>query len=479
MAQDIKMDVAIIGAGLGGYVAAIRAAQLGKSVVLIEKDKLGGTCLNYGCIPSKDLLTTTEQYERMKNAASYGLSAEKVSFDWPKMQARKAKNVMTLVKGVEFLCKGNKITVLAGSARFLDARHLEVSLTNGEAQRIEAGNIIIATGSIPIALKDIPFDGKAIIDSTAALDLTQVPQSFGVVGAGAIGLEVGSIYRRLGAEVTVVEMLDYILPEVDPEAAQVAAQLLKKQGFTIHTGYVVKSAVVNDGKVDVVAVPREGKGEEKRFTVEKLLVAVGRKANTEGLGLEKAGVAPGPRGFIQTNERMETSVKGIYAIGDVIGGKLLAHKASREGIVAAEAIAGKGTVMNYRAVPGSVFTSPEVASVGLKEEEARAKGTAIRVGKFLFRANGRALTLGEADGFVKILADAETDEILGAHIVGSHASDLITEVTVAMEFEGTAEDLASTIHIHPTLTEAVMEAAEAVHGNAIHMVNRQVVTRNP
>lgn len=472
MVGDLKVEVAVVGAGPGGYVAAIRAAQLGKSVALIEQDKLGGTCLNYGCIPSKDLLTTTEQYERMKNAAVYGLSAEKVSFDWPKMQARKAKNVLTLVKGVEFLCKGNKVTVLTGSGRFLDARHLEVSLASGEVQKVEAENVIIATGSVPIALKDIPFDGKAIIDSTAALDLAQVPQSFGVVGAGAIGLEIGSIYRRLGAEVVVVEMLDTILPEMDPEAAQAAAQLLKKQGFTIHTGYLVKSAAPKDGKVEVVAVPREGKGEEKRFTVEKLLGAVGRKANTEGLGLEKAGVATNPRGFIQTNERMETSVKGIYAIGDVIGGKLLAHKASREGIVAAEAIAGKGTVMSYRAVPGSVFTSPEVSSVGLKEEEARAKGKAIRVGKFMFRANGRALTLGETDGFVKILADAETDEILGAHIVGSHASDLIAEITTAMEFEGTTEDLASTIHIHPTLTEAVMEAAEGVHGNAIHILNK-------
>ncbi len=472
MAQDLKVDVAVIGAGPGGYVAAIRAAQLGKSVALIEKHKLGGTCLNYGCIPSKDLLTTTEQYEKMKNAAAYGLAAEKVSFDWPKMQARKAKNVTILVKGVEFLCKGNKISVLLGAAKFLDATHLEVVLESGEVQTVEARNVIIATGSRPIALKGIPFDGQAIIDSTAALDLPQVPKNLGVVGAGAIGLEIGMIYRRLGSEVVVVEMLDTILPEVDPETAQVAAQLLKKQGFVIHTGYVVKSAVRKDGQFEVVAVPREGQGEEKRFAVEKLLVAVGRRPDLEDLGLERLGVALTPKGFIQVDERMETSVKGVYAVGDAVGGKLLAHKASREGIVAAEALCGKGTVMDYRAVPGSVFISPEVASVGLKEEEAKAQGMTIKVGKFLFRANGRALTLGESDGFVKIIADAETDQILGAHIIGPHASDLLAEVTAAMEFEGTAEDLASTIHIHPTLTEAVMEAAEAVHGQAVHIVNR-------
>jgi len=453
-------------------VAAIRAAQLGKSVVLIEKHKLGGTCLNYGCIPSKDLLTTTEQYEKMKNAAAYGLAAEKVSYDWPKMQARKAKNVTILVKGVEFLCKGNKISVLLGAAKFRDATHLEVALGSGEVQTVEARNVIIATGSIPIALKGIPFDGQAIIDSTMALDLPQVPQSLGVVGAGAIGLEIGTIYKRLGAEVVVVEMLDSILPEVDPETAQVAAQLLKKQGFVLHTGYVVKSAVRKEGQVEVVAVPREGQGDEKQFTVEMLLVAVGRRPDLEDLDLERLGVALTPKGFIQVDERMETSVKGVYAVGDAVGGKLLAHKASREGIVAAEAIAGRGTMMDYRAVPGSVFISPEVASVGLKEEEAKAQGMTIKVGKFLFRANGRALTLGESDGFVKIIADAETDQILGAHIIGPHASDLLAEITAAMEFEGTAEDLASTIHIHPTLTEAVMEAAEAVGGKAIHMVNR-------
>ena len=453
-------------------MAAIRAAQLGKSVVLIEKHKLGGTCLNYGCIPSKDLLTTTEQYEKMKNAAAYGLAAEKVSYDWPKMQARKAKNVTILVKGVEFLCKGNKISVLLGAAKFRDATHLEVALGSGEVQTVEARNVIIATGSIPIALKGIPFDGQAIIDSTMALDLPQVPQSLGVVGAGAIGLEIGTIYKRLGAEVVVVEMLDSILPEVDPETAQVAAQLLKKQGFVLHTGYVVKSAVRKEGQVEVVAVPREGQGDEKQFTVEMLLVAVGRRPDLEDLDLERLGVALTPKGFIQVDERMETSVKGVYAVGDAVGGKLLAHKASREGIVAAEAIAGRGTMMDYRAVPGSVFISPEVASVGLKEEEAKAQGMTIKVGKFLFRANGRALTLGESDGFVKIIADAETDQILGAHIIGPHASDLLAEITAAMEFEGTAEDLASTIHIHPTLTEAVMEAAEAVGGKAIHMVNR-------
>lgn len=472
MSQDLNVDLAVIGAGPGGYVAAIRAAQLGKSVVLIEKHKLGGTCLNYGCIPSKDLLTTTEQYEKMKNAAAYGLAAEKVSYDWPKMQARKAKNVTILVKGVEFLCKGNKISVLLGAAKFRDATHLEVALGSGEVQTVEARNVIIATGSIPIALKGIPFDGQAIIDSTMALDLPQVPQSLGVVGAGAIGLEIGTIYKRLGAEVVVVEMLDSILPEVDPETAQVAAQLLKKQGFVLHTGYVVKSAVRKEGQVEVVAVPREGQGDEKQFTVEMLLVAVGRRPDLEDLDLERLGVALTPKGFIQVDERMETSVKGVYAVGDAVGGKLLAHKASREGIVAAEAIAGRGTMMDYRAVPGSVFISPEVASVGLKEEEAKAQGMTIKVGKFLFRANGRALTLGESDGFVKIIADAETDQILGAHIIGPHASDLLAEITAAMEFEGTAEDLASTIHIHPTLTEAVMEAAEAVGGKAIHMVNR-------
>jgi dihydrolipoamide dehydrogenase len=267
-------------------------------------------------------------------------------------------------------------------------------------------------------------------------------------------------------------LLDSILPEVDPETAQVAAQLLKKQGFVLHTGYVVKSAVRKEGQVEVVAVPREGQGDEKQFAVEKLLVAVGRRPDLEDLGLERLGVALTPKGFIQVDERMETSVKEVYAVGDAVGGKLLAHKASREGIVAAEAIAGRGTMMDYRAVPGSVFISPEVASVGLKEEEAKAQGMTIKVGKFLFRANGRALTLGESDGFVKIIADAETDQILGAHIIGPHASDLLAEVTAAMEFEGTAEDLASTIHIHPTLTEAVMEAAEAVHGQAVHMVNR-------
>jgi len=472
MAQDMKVDVVVIGAGPGGYVAAIRAAQLGKSVVLIEKHKLGGTCLNYGCIPSKDLLTTTDQYEKMKNAAAYGLAAEKVSFDWPKMQARKAKNVTILVKGVEFLCKGNKISVLLGAAKFRDATRLEVVLGSGGVQTVEARDVIIATGSKPIALKGIPFDEKAIIDSTAALDLSEVPKSLGIVGAGAIGLEIGTIYRRLDSEVVVVEMLDTILPEVDSETAQVAAQLLKKQGFVIHTGYVVKSAVRKDGQVEVVAVPREGQGDEKQFAVEKLLVAVGRRPDLEGLGLEKLGVTLTPKGFIQVDERMETSVRGVYAVGDAVGGKLLAHKASREGIVAAEALCGQGTVMDYRAVPGSVFISPEVASVGLKEEEAKAKGLNFKVGKFLFRANGRALTLGETDGFAKIIADAETDEIIGAHIVGPHASDLLAEVTVAMEFEGTSEDLASTIHIHPTLTEAVMEAAEAVGGKAIHMVNR-------
>lgn len=474
--MGIECDVCVIGAGPGGYVAAIRAAQLGNSVVLVEKDKLGGTCLNYGCIPSKSLLTSTEILTLIKDTSEHGVEVGKVSVDFKKMMDRKKKVVTTLVRGVEYLVKENRIKCIQGTAICVgkpsDILNLvEVETLEGE-KTVEAKNLVIAVGSEPASLKEIPYDGKNVLDSREALELEEIPKYFGVIGGGAVGLEIGTIYQRLGSEVTVIEIMDEILPETDREISTTASSLLRKQGMKFEVkSRVVRSKILPEGKVEVVYTGRDG-GEERKFVFDKVLVSVGRKPNTSGLGLEKIGVELDSRGFLKVNDRMETNKKGVFAIGDVVGGKLLAHKASREGIVAVEVISGKKSFMNYKAVPASIFIKPEIAWVGLREDEAREMGYKINIGKFPLRALGRALTLGETDGFVKFITEEKTDYVIGVHVIGSHASDIISEAALAMEMDGTAEDIGNTIHIHPTLTEAMMEAALSCRKEAIHVINK-------
>jgi dihydrolipoamide dehydrogenase len=462
-----NFDLIVIGAGPGGYVAAIRAAQLGMRVACVEKDdSLGGTCLNVGCIPSKALLDSSELYDQAKtHFPHHGIKATGVSLDLTAMMARKDGVVTHLTRGVAGLFKKNKIQSVTGTGRVAGAGSVEVTADDGGKQTLKADRILIATGSAPIELKSLPFDGKHIVSSTEAIAFTEVPKKLLVVGAGAIGLELGSVWSRLGSEVVVIEFLDRILPLMDAEMTRALQRSLEKQGLTFRLNTAAQGAKIENGRVKLTWKSGENTEVEE---CDKVLVAIGRRPFTESLGLREAGVAMDARGFVTVNGHFETNVPGIYAIGDVIAGPMLAHKAEEEGVACAEFMAGKAGHVNYLAVPNVVYTFPELASVGLTEEEAKTKHGDIRVGKFPFTANGRARAMDATEGMVKIVGDAKTDRLLGMHILGARASDIIAEGAVAIEFASSCEDIARSVHAHPTLPEAIKEAALAVEKRAIH-----------
>ncbi len=458
-------DLIIIGAGPGGYVCALRAAQLGLKVACVEKRAtLGGTCLNIGCIPSKALLQSSENFEEASHSfADHGVMIDSVKLDLARMQARKDQVVAANVKGVEFLFKKNKVTWLKGAARIASPSHVEVDDTTYETKAI-----VIATGSESIPLPGVDVDERAIVSSTGGLELDAVPKRMVVIGGGYIGLELGSVWRRLGAEVMVVEFLDRLVPGMDTEIGKTFERVLGKQGIKFRLKTKVTGARQGNDGVTLTVEPAEG-GEAEEINADVVLVAIGRRPYYGGLGLEEAGVELDGRGRVRIDAHYATNVPGIYAIGDVITGPMLAHKAEEEGVALAEIIAGQAGHVNYGVIPGVVYTWPEVASIGVTEEQLKHDGVAYKVGKFPFTANGRARAMGATDGFVKILADKTTDQILGAHIIGPDAGTLIAEIATAMEFGASSEDVARTCHAHPSLNEAVKEAALAVEGRALHV----------
>jgi dihydrolipoamide dehydrogenase len=458
-------DLIVIGAGPGGYVAAIRAAQLGLKTACVEsRETLGGTCLNVGCIPSKAMLHASEMYHEAHSGAlaKFGIDFKGVALNLDQMQAEKTKAVGELTGGIEFLFKKNKVDWLKGHAAFTSANSIDVA-----GKSYTAKNIMIATGSSVTPLPGVEIDQKVVVDSTGALALPKVPKHMVVIGGGVIGLELGSVWLRLGAEVTVVEYLDQILPGMDGEVRKEAAKIFKKQGFNIRTGTKVTGASVKGGKATLTVEPAAG-GASEAIEADCVLVSIGRRPNTEGLALDKAGLTVNKRGQIEIGHDFQTNVPGIYAVGDVVPGPMLAHKAEDEGLAAADFIAGGTGIVNHDVIPGVVYTYPEIASVGLTEEEAKERGE-VKVGKFPMMANSRAKTNRDTDGFVKVVADAKTDRVLGVHIIASIAGSMIAEAAVAMEFGATSEDIAYTCHAHPTHAEALKEAAMAVTGKPIHM----------
>ncbi len=463
-------DLVVIGTGPGGYVCAIRAAQLGMKVAVVEKNAtLGGTCLNIGCMPSKALLYASEMFEEAGHSfAKMGIGVPAPKLDLPSMMAFKQQGIDGNVKGVDFLMKKNKIDVIMGTGKVLGTGRIEVKGADGKTKSVETKNIVIATGSDVARLKGVEIDEKRIVSSTGALSLGKVPEKLVVVGAGVIGLELGSVWRRLGAQVTVVEFLDRILPGMDGEVVKQFQRILEKQGFAFKLGAKV-TGIDSSGAKLAVQVEAAAGGKPETLEADIVLVAIGRVAYTDALGLKEAGVALDERGRVKIDPHFASSVPGIYAIGDVIAGPMLAHKAEDEGVAVAEVLAGKAGHVNYDIIPGVVYTTPEVASVGKTEEELKQAGAAYTVGKFPFTANGRSKVNQTTDGLVKILADAKTDRVLGVHIVGREAGEMIHEACVLMEFGGSAEDLARTCHAHPTRSEAVKEAALAVGKRAIHM----------
>ena len=466
-----SFDVVIIGSGPGGYVAAIRAAQLGLRTAIVEKDQeLGGTCLNIGCIPSKALLSSSDHFAfAKKESAQHGIKIENVGLDLPVMLQRKDKVVKQLTGGVRGLMKLNKVSTFHGLGMIMAPGKVSVQGTEGAAQEIEAKHIIIATGSVPVELPSMKFDGKVIVSSTEALSFSEVPKKLLVIGGGAIGLEMGSVWSRLGSEVTVLEFLPRIALGFDLELATALQKVLTAQGMKFHLGTKVGAVKVANGHATATATKGD---EELTFEADRVLVSVGRRAFAEGVGADKVGVELDDRKRIKVDARFRTNVEGIYAIGDVIAGPMLAHKAEEEGIACIEMIAGKAGHVNYDVIPGIIYTNPEVAGVGITEDFAKEKGMNVRIGKFPFAANGRALAANDPTGFVKFVADASTDRIIGAHIIAHAASDLMAECVAVMEFGGSAEDLGRTVHAHPTHSEAVKEAALAVNKGAIHIGNR-------
>jgi dihydrolipoamide dehydrogenase len=463
-------DVIVIGAGPGGYVCAFRAAQLGLKVALIERrPTLGGTCLNVGCIPSKALLHSSEHVVwARQHAAEHGIKLGQVDVDLAALLKRKDDVVTKLVGGVSQLAKARKITVLTGSAAFVSASVVRVTPASGEPRDVTAKNIVIATGSAPVELPFLKFDGETVVSSDHAINFPSVPKRLVVVGGGAIGLELGSVWARLGSDVTVVEFLPKLIATYDDDIVRNFTRLLQKQGLKIEVNAKVTGVRVAKGAPATLLAEREGKPLE--FAADKILVAVGRRPFTDSLGLDKAGVQLDEKRRVKVDGHLRTNVPGVWAIGDVVAGPMLAHKAEEDGVAVAEWIAGKAGHVNWDLVPAIVYTSPEVASVGLGEDAAKAKGLAINVGRFNFAANGRAIAAGATDGYVKIIADAKTDRIIGAQILGHNAGELISEVVTHMEYGGSAEDLGRTIHAHPTMSESVREAGLAVSKSAIHAI---------
>jgi dihydrolipoamide dehydrogenase len=463
-----QADVVILGGGPGGYVAAIRAAQLGLKTVCVEKDRtLGGTCVNIGCIPSKALLTSSEHYDFARShAAEHGIRIGDIELDLEQMMERKIEVVAANTRGVEFLFRKNKVEWAKGTGTLAAGNVVEVRDADGAISVYEAGNVIIATGSVPIELPFLRFDEERILSNDGALRIPRVPEHLVVIGGGVIGLELGSVWRRLGAKVTVIELLPGILPGTDPEVVREAERVFRKQGLEIRTGTKVTGARRDDAGI---TLDLEKDGRSESLTGDYVLVSVGRRPSLTGVDAKALGLELGERGEIRVDGQMRTSLPNVYAIGDAVGGKLLAHKAEEEGVVAAEAIAGHRVEMNYKSIPSIVYTWPEIATVGLGEHEVKERGRPYRTGKFPFSANGRARTMGETSGFAKVITDEETDELLGCHIIGPNASDIIQEVVLAMEYRGSAEDIGITVHSHPTLGEAVKEAALGAIGRAIHI----------
>jgi dihydrolipoamide dehydrogenase len=466
MATSMSTEVLVIGAGPGGYVAAIRAAQLGKKVLCVEKEKLGGVCLNVGCIPSKALIHAAREWRNLHTeAAEIGIEVQGARLDFKKTQEWKRGVTTSLTNGIGQLFKANKVESLFGAATFTGPNAVSVKTADGDVA-VTFQQCIIATGSRPIQIPGFAFDGQKVVDSTGALDFESVPRELVVIGGGFIGLEIGAAYAALGSKVSVVEMMDQILPGQDAEIVRVVERRLKKDGVAVFTKAKAKAFGGSHVTIEV-------NGKDQTLAADKVLVAVGRRPNTDSLGLDKAGVKVGERGIIIVNGKAQTSVPHIYAIGDITPGPALAHKASKEGLVAAAHIAGdKGAELDYKALPWAIFVEPEIATVGLTEEQARAKGLDPVVAKFPYAALGRAKSTNATEGFVKIVADRKTDLLLGVHIVGAEASNIIAEAALAIEMGATAKDLALTIHTHPTFPEAIMEAAEGIHGMMIHAANR-------
>lgn len=460
-------DVLVIGSGPGGYVCAIRAAQLGLSVAIVEKDPYrGGTCLNIGCIPSKALLHSSHLFSEMKGSESHGILAGDLQIDVKKLMTRKTKVVDQLRRGVDALLKARKISVMQGIGKIVEPGKVEVSGSE-KTETVEAKNVIIATGSVPVELPFMKFDGEHIVSSDHALSFDRVPENLVVIGAGAIGLELGSVWARLGSSVTVVEFLPTVAAGTDDDVSKFLERTFKKQGITIHTQTKVTGAEIKDGKVVLAA---EKKGKAVTFEADKVLVSVGRKAYTENLASDSLGLEKDERGRIVVDDHLRTSVSGVWAIGDVVAGPMLAHKAEEDGVAVAEWIAGQHGHIDWDQIPGVIYTHPEVAMMGLSEKQAAEKGIEVKVGKFPLQANGRAIAQDATDGFVKLLADAKTDRVLGAVIVASAASEMIASVCAHMAYGGSAEDIARTIHAHPTISEGIKEAAMATDGWSIHSI---------
>ncbi len=464
----MEYDLVVIGGGPGGYVAAIRAAQLGMRVACVEKrSALGGTCLNVGCIPSKALLHSSELFEEAKHGQKHGITG-KIELDLKAMLARKDEVVINLTKGIEGLFKKNKVDYILGMGMIAKPGLVGVTTPEGKSLSLSTKRILIATGSESSPLPGVSIDEKRVVSSTGALAFPEVPKKLAVIGAGVIGLELGSVWRRLGSEVTVIEFLDRVTPTMDVEVSRQFQKILEKQGIQFRMATKVTGVKPSAKDVTITAEPVAG-GKTEEFTCDYALVAIGRRPFTQGLGLKEIGIILDERGRIPVNGHFETQVSGVYAIGDVIAGPMLAHKAEEEGVAAAEAMAGQSAHVNYNLVPSVIYTMPEVASVGKTEEQLTAEGIAYKVGKFPFLANSRARATGQTDGFVKILADSITDEVYGIHIIGAQAGTLIAEAAIAMEFRASSEDIARTCHSHPDLNEAIKEAALSVLGRAVHI----------
>ena len=465
--MENKFQAVVIGGGPGGYVCAIRLAQLGIKTACIEsRGSLGGTCLNIGCIPSKSLLNLSEEFHKVKNLSNKGIDIGDVKLNLSKMMKNKDKAVSILTKGVEFLLKKNNVTYFKGTGSFKSKNEISIKDDNQKETLIKTDKVIIATGSVPVSLPGIEFDENVVVSSTGALELKKVPKKMIVVGGGYIGLEMGSVWSRLGAEVHVVEFLDHITPGMDREISNEFMKILRKQGINFHMQHKVEKIIKSH--VGAKVLTKDKDDNKKDFECDVVLISVGRKPNTSGLHLEKIGIEVDEKKRVKTNKSFQTNLDNVYAIGDVITGPMLAHKAEDEGIAVAEIIAGQSGHVNYDTIPGVVYTTPEVASIGKTEEQLKEKNIKYKIGKFSFMANSRAKAIDDTEGFVKILADEKTDKVLGAHLIGPHVGELIGEIGVAMEFGASSEDIARTCHAHPTFSEAVKEAALSVDKRAIH-----------
>lgn len=462
-----KYQLVVIGAGPGGYVAAIRAAQLGLKTAIVEKEYVGGVCLNWGCIPSKALLYVTELKRTIEACRRIGIKVDNVDIDIDKLRNHKEATIKRLTGGVKLLLEKAGVKIYSGQAAFESENRIEIIEGSGKAN-IDADYFIIATGSSPWSLPGLEIDGKTVIGARQAIDLPKIPQTLGVIGAGPIGVEMATVYSTLGSKVTIIELLDSVLPMLDQDISSAAERAFKKQGMEIHTSSQVTSSTKRDDGVDLQVKTPDG---EKSMSFDMILMAVGMKPNSGGLNLEKVGVKTDDKGFISVDKRMRTNISNVFAIGDVTGGLLLAHKASHEGIVAAEAVAGSSSGADWKAVPYAVFSDPEIAGVGLTEKEAKEQGHQIKIGNFPYRAVGKGIATLASDGFAKVISDVGTDEVLGVHIFGPHSGDIIYAATTVLEFNGTSEDLGHIMAIHPTLSEALMEAGLNVHKKAIHIVN--------